>query len=146
MRVAKWPASIPGMLCMANIESALNLLNNPSSIIAFAPKPFSSLGWKMKIARPLKSPASARYLAAPSSMLVCPSWPQACITPSYVDLWTHSPVSPSGSASMSARKAMLPSPLPRCRTPTTPVPPISSCTSRPKDLSSPATILAVRSS
>ena len=51
-----------------------------------APAPPSSAGWKMTTAVPAKLRVSARYLAAPSSMAVWPSWPQACILPGTVDL------------------------------------------------------------
>jgi hypothetical protein len=60
--------------------------NKPSSIIARAPAPPSSAGWKMTTTVPAKLRVSARYLAAPSSMAVWPSWPQACILPGAVDL------------------------------------------------------------
>ena len=45
------------------------------------PPPPSSAGWKITTAVPSKLRVSARYLAAPSSMAVWPSWPQACILP-----------------------------------------------------------------
>jgi hypothetical protein len=48
------------------------------------PRP-SSAGWKMKWTVPSKLRVSARYFAAPSSMVVWPSWPQACITPLVVE-------------------------------------------------------------
>jgi hypothetical protein len=50
-------------------------------IIALAPAPPSSAGWKITTAVPSKLRVSARYLAAPSSIAVWPSWPQACILP-----------------------------------------------------------------
>ena len=51
-----------------------------------APAPPSSAGWKITTAVPAKLRVSARYLAAPSSIAVWPSWPQACILPGTVDL------------------------------------------------------------
>ena len=144
--VAKFPAGMPGILCIAKTASASKRVNSPSSIIAVAPSPCSSLGWKMKMARPLKSPCRARCAAAPSSMLLCPSWPQACITPSWAERHSGLPVSVIGSASISARKATLASPLPRCKTPTTPVPPTPVWTSSPNSRSSSATRAEVRCS
>ena len=54
--------------------------------MALPPAPPSSAGWKITTAVPAKLRVSARYLAAPSSMAVWPSWPQACILPGTVDL------------------------------------------------------------
>ena len=45
----------------------------------------------------------ARYCAAPSRMVVWPSWPQPCIRPERVDRCANSFSSSIGSASMSAR-------------------------------------------
>ena len=39
------------------------------------------MNWKMTMAVPSKLRVSVRYFAAPSSIAVCPSWPQACIFP-----------------------------------------------------------------
>ena len=69
------------------------------------PKP-SSAGWKMKTAVPSKLRLAARYFAAPSSIVVCPSWPQACILPAWVEAWGRPVASWIGSASMSARRPM----------------------------------------
>ncbi len=57
----------------------------PSSTIALPPAPPSSAGWKITTAVPSKLRVWHRYLAAPSSMAVCPSWPQACILPGVFD-------------------------------------------------------------
>jgi hypothetical protein len=53
----------------------------PSFTISRPPPPPSSAGWKMTTAVPSKFRVSARYFAAPSSIAVCPSCPQACIAP-----------------------------------------------------------------
>ena len=50
--------------------------------MASAPPTPSSPGWKMKCTVPVKLSDAARYFAAPSSMVVWPSWPQACMHPS----------------------------------------------------------------
>lgn len=55
-------------------------------MIESAPRPHSSAGWNTKRTVPSKPPSSARRLAAPSSIVVWPSCPQACITPGFVDL------------------------------------------------------------
>jgi hypothetical protein len=48
----------------------------PSSIMARLPVRPSSLGWNTTTTVPSKLRVSHRYLAAPSSMAVCPSWPR----------------------------------------------------------------------
>src|SRR5215813_8176093 len=80
--------------------------------MALPPPPPSSAGWKITIAVPAKLRVSARYCAAPSSIAVWPSWPQACILPGTVDLYGTSPASWIGSASMSARSPMTRPPAP----------------------------------
>ena len=52
-------------------------------VIAMPPP--SSGGWKMQTTVPSKFRVSARYFAAPSSIAVCPSWPQACMAPGVFD-------------------------------------------------------------
>ena len=97
---------------------------------------------------PSKLRVSARYLAAPSSMVVCPSWPQACIFPGTVEAWATPLCSRIGSASMSARRPMARdvSPWPRM-TPTTPVLAMPVTTSsQPNSRSFSATMPAVRTS
>ena len=54
-------------------------------------------------------------------MATWPSWPQACITPSVPEAKGASRISVSGSASMSARQAMVRPGLSPCSTPTTAV-------------------------
>src|SRR6202451_109991 len=118
----------------------------PSFTMAWAPAPPSSAGWKITTAVPAKLRVSARYLAAPKSIAVWPSWPQACILPGTVD-WYGRPVSSSsGSASMSARSpTTLPPALRPRMTPTTPVGPVPGTpSSQPKLLSFSATEAAVR--
>ena len=75
--------------------------------MARAPPPPSSAGWKASTTLPLKLRVSARYLAAPNNIEVCPSWPQACIFPGMVDAWGRPVASWIGSASISARKPIV---------------------------------------
>ena len=84
-RTANLPSVSPGRLCMPNTTSQGNFSNSPSAIIARAPPMPSSAGWKMKFTTPSKLRVSARYFAAPSSMVVWPSCPQACMRPSFVE-------------------------------------------------------------
>ena len=42
------PAGMPGQLCRPNTASIGKRVNRPSSIMAWAPAPPSSAGWKMK--------------------------------------------------------------------------------------------------
>jgi hypothetical protein len=96
----------------------------------------------------------ASTVAAPSSMATWVSWPQACMTgrvrPSHwaVTLEANGrPVfSSTGRASMSARRATTLPGLPPFSTPTTPVRPTPSRTSKPRARSSLATRAAVRTS
>jgi len=121
----------------------------PASIIARAPPPPSSAGWKASTILPSKLRVSARYLAAPSSIEVWPSWPQACILPGMVEACGRPVASWIGSASMSARKPMVrPDEDDRpVITPTTPVPPKPVTTSsQPNSFSFSATSAAVRCS
>ena len=73
----------------------------------------SSAGWKISATLPAKLRVSARYFAAPNSIVVWPSWPQACILPGTSEACS-APVSSSiGSASMSARRPVTgPAPCP----------------------------------
>ena len=84
-RIANWPTGRPGMLCMPNTFSMPKRSIMPSLTISLPPPPPSSAGWKMTATEPAKLRVSARYLAAPSSMAVWPSWPQACISPGRVE-------------------------------------------------------------
>jgi hypothetical protein len=77
------PTGSPGQLCMANTASQGNSRNKPSSTIFCAPTYPSSAGWKIRRTVPSKSMLSARHWPAASSIAVCPSWPQACILPSW---------------------------------------------------------------
>ena len=131
---------------MANKLSQGKCSNKPASTIALAPPRPSSAGWKMKCTRPRKLRVCAKYLAAPSSMVVWPSWPQACITPSFVEACAKRFASRIGKASMSARNPMAAVSLPFCKTPTTPVPPMPVWTVRPNSRSFAATNSAVRCS
>ena len=80
-RTANQPTGRLGRLCMPNSAWHGKRSNRPSSIIARAPPSPSSAGWKMKLTVPSKLRVSASAFAAPSSMAVWPSWPQACILP-----------------------------------------------------------------
>ena len=114
--------------------------------MALAPPMPSSAGWKMKLTWPRKLRVRARYSAAPSSMVVWPSWPQACIRPSWVERCAKVFSSRIGRASMSARSPTEAVSLPSRSTPTTPVPPMPRCTWTPKLSSFSATSSAVRCS
>ena len=100
----------------------------------------------------LRLPAST--CAAPSSTAVWPSWPQACITPTFsprysavaVDWNGRSACSVTGSASMSARSATVGPGLPPRSTPTTPVCATPVRTSRPSLRNCSATAFEVRNS
>ena len=102
-RMANLPTSSFGRLCMPKICSQGNFSNSPSLTIASAPPRPSSAGWKMKWTVPSKLRVADRYLAAPSSMVVWPSWPQACMRPLCWLRWSKVLCSSIGSASMSAR-------------------------------------------
>ena len=87
------PASIVGMTCIPKIALGLGSANNPSSIIRNAPvRPPSgspsSAGWN-SISTVPGSWARTRdsSSATPSAMATCASCPQACFTPSTVDLY-----------------------------------------------------------
>src|SRR6266545_1137849 len=90
--------------------------------MGLAPPNTSSAGWKRKTAVPGSSRRRpAKISASVMAMAVCPSWPQACMTPGVPDANGASSVSVSGRASMSARHATVrPGRSPR-KTPTTPV-------------------------
>jgi hypothetical protein len=157
-RTATVPALSVLITCMANMASGAKSRNTPSCSISGAPpcSPAgapSSAGWNRNITSPDSScrmPAST--VARPSSMAVCASWPQACITP--VDLPRYSPCafeangrstsSVTGRASMSARIASFGPGWPPLRMPTTPVCAMPVRTSRPSFFSCAATSAAVR--
>ena len=68
----------------------------------------SSAGWKRNRSSPLSSPArAASSCAAPSSIAVWPSCPQACMTPSRSEANSTPLSSWIGSASMSERSARV---------------------------------------
>ena len=93
-----------------------------------------------------RSPRSLRTRAAIRAMAVWPSWPQACMAPSFCERYGTSFASWMGRASMSARTmTVLPGRPPRSR-PTTPVLATPVATSRPMAFSRSATTEAVRSS
>src|SRR3954463_6295462 len=101
----------------------------------------------MKWMVPAKLRVSARYLAAPNSIAVWPSWPQACIRPRCCDAWVKPFFSSIGNASMSARSAIARPPgREPARVPITPVRATPRSTVMPKDSSRRATMSAVRRS
>ena len=64
------------------MKSVWGFSRQPSAIMALAPLPVSSPGWKRIFTAPFSS--SLRFIsrdAAPSAMAVCASWPQACMQP-----------------------------------------------------------------
>src|SRR5258708_2084030 len=88
------------------------------------PPPPSSAGWNISLTRPASSPrrpSSAR--AAPSSMAVCESWPDACIAPGLVEAYSAEDSSRMGRASMSALSRTVRPGRPESISPMTPVPP-----------------------
>ena len=141
----KCPSPNPGQLCMPKTASQGNCSKRPSSIIFCAPAPPSSAGWKIKIMLPLNSRWLDRYCAAPRSMAVWPSWPQACIFPGLVEACAKVFFSCKGSASMSARRPIIfPVPSSPSIRPTTPVLPKPLNTGIPQLESASATNSAVR--
>ncbi len=107
-RVVISPASAVGFTCIPNTASTSS--SAPSFTIRsppdrFSSSRFSSLGWNSNLIEPGKRPSSAKLLstvAAPISIAVWQSWPQACIRPG---IWLSNSVPFSswmGSASISA--------------------------------------------
>src|SRR3954451_23590104 len=92
----------------------------------------SSAGWKRKRSSPpgRRSRASASTFAAPSSMAVWPSWPQACMTPGFSDAKSTPLASSIGRGSMSALSATTGPGRPVPSRPTTAFS-AGRCTSRP---------------
>ncbi len=131
---------------MPNTASTGKRSNSPSSTITRPPPSFSSAGWKMKCTVPSKLRVSAKYLAAPSSIVVWPSWPQACMRPAFCDLWAKPFFSWMCSASMSALSPIARLPEPTLSVPTTPVPAIPRVTARPNSPNFCATTSEVRCS
>ncbi len=145
-RTANFPSGMPGRLCMPKMASQGKRLNRPSSTIALAPPRPSSAGWKMKFTVPSKFFVAARYLAAPSSIVVWPSWPQACMRPACFERCANRFASSIGRQSMSARRPMLRFVDPARSTPTMPVLPTPRWTSTPNEINCDATRSEVRAS
>jgi hypothetical protein len=143
-RTAKRPTASFGRLCMPKIASHGKRSNSRSSIIAFAPPSPSSAGWNTKCTVPSNWRVAASTLAAPSSIAVWPSWPQACMQPAWRERCSKVLASSIGSASMSARRPIVREDVPLRSTPTTPVRPTPRCTSMPNDSRRCATSPAVR--
>jgi len=77
-RTPSWPASSLGSQCSAKIRPTDEM--PPDASTSSAPPAASSAGWKMSLTRPGSTPVaacSARNRPAPSSTVVCTSWPQA---------------------------------------------------------------------
>ena len=131
-RVPSFPTSSRGSQCSAKIRSTPSMA--PSATMSIAPPGCtSSAGWKTSRTRPGSVGALASASPAPSSIAVCASWPQACITFGVAEA-NGSPVdSCSGRASMSARRATQR--LPRPTSHTRPVPPGRVRGSRPAAVS-----------
>ena len=80
----------------------------PAAIMSFAPCAVSSAGWKASFTVPQSSSlTSLRMWAAVIMHAVWPSWPQACMRPSTLDLKGRSFSSATGRASMSPRMRMV---------------------------------------
>src|SRR5918995_1896898 len=140
--VATFPNGSPGHRCSANMDDTSSA--TPSSTMILPPPPPSSAGWKKNLTLPLNlSRIPERAWAAPTSMLVCPSWPQACILPSVCEA-KGSPVSSwIGNASMSALNPTVgPSPSP-LRVATTPFSATPVCISRVRPSRAASTFPAV---
>src|SRR4051795_5083180 len=86
------------------------------------PGAISSAGWKTNRTSPpgSASGSSLSTRAAPSSIAVWPSWPQACMTPGFSEANSTPLCSSIGSASMSARSATTGPGRPVSRCATTP--------------------------
>ncbi|MNV21528.1 hypothetical protein D3C71_1124660 [compost metagenome] len=86
-RTAICPAGTLENTCSPNTASGLNSANSPSLSINAAPPSSgggapSSEGWKINITSPGRLACIFTSASAtPSSVAVCASWPQACITP-----------------------------------------------------------------
>lgn len=90
--------------------STLGFSITPSSIIASAPAAVSSEGWKISLTAPFSALRwSVRILAAPRSIEVWASCPQACMRPLTVEAKGRPVSSWTGRASISA---LIPSTLP----------------------------------
>ena len=124
------PNGAPGKLCIPNTSWAGKRSKSPSSIIAFAPSPCSSFGWKTKYTVPEKLLFCDKYFAAPNNMVVWPSCPHACMIPEFLDTCVWLLVSIIGSASISALSIIFLLLIPLLRTPTNPVFPTPACTSK----------------
>ena len=108
-RVPILPTSSRGSQCSAKIRSTPSIAPSATTSIA-PPGCTSSAGWKISRTRPGSPGADASASPAPSSIAVCASCPQACMTPWTVEAKGRPVSSVSGSASMSARNATHRSP------------------------------------
>ena len=91
-----------GVMCRANARSTPS--STPSSIIIGAPPAPSSPGWNINLTRPAnRSRISDRSRAAPTSIAVWASWPQAWARPCSTEQKSSPLSSVMGRASVSAR-------------------------------------------
>ena len=120
-RTSTWPAAVSVVRWSPYTSSTCGSSSTPAAIIGSAPPMTSSAGWKMKTDVPATSARRADMISAiVMAIAVCPSWPHACITPFVPDVNGASSRSVSGSASMSARQAMVRPGRSPWRMPTTP--------------------------
>ena len=78
------PAGISGSLWNPSARSTFGpSMTPPSSIACMPPRP-SSAGWNTSFTAPaIRGASSFRTAATPSRVVVCTSWPQACIRPDF---------------------------------------------------------------
>jgi hypothetical protein len=132
-----FPTGMPGQLCMPYTPSTGNRLNRPSSTIARPPPSCSSAGWKRKSTVPANRFVSARYRAAPSSIVVAVARTRASVL--RLERCANVFCSWMWSASRSARSPIARVPRPARNAPTTPVFASPRCTSMPNEASFSAT-------
>lgn len=97
----------PFMTCRPTIAETPFVTPARTSSIA-PPGAFSSACWKMSFTLPgSRLRSRMRMAAAPRSIAMCPSCPQACETPGFSDAKGRPVVSGTGRASMSARIATV---------------------------------------
>ena len=105
-RVSTVPTGRYGCTCRPYTRSTPAIA--PAATIGSAPPSVSSAGWNSRRTVPgRRSRMDASARAAPSSMAVCASCPQACIMPSCAERKGQPSGSSSGRASMSARRATV---------------------------------------
>ena len=108
-------------MCMLNTASTWGFSITPSLSMIWEPVQVSSAVWKISLTVPFR-PAlfSFSTLAAPRSIVMCVSWPQACIRPSCLEAKGSPVASVMGRPSISARRAITLPGLPPSIRATTP--------------------------